>query len=376
MSDSVKRKIANVNNRTCFPTVKPQSKFGVVFEPKESFAYSHHPHICFFKGAFYASWSCGIENEDDCEQKIMLATSTDGLCWQNQAPLVTPDVVGDKKGVLSCCGLYSNGESLNLYFGYYRYSLLSENGTRLKEDAFHKDTTLFVTTTTDGKNWTKPQNLGVPITPNFGPQPTKSGRLLISGNVCFPYSDDKSGLSGWKIGGIYGDAFGDKPPIDDSESIRHVTKANGWACNLICEGSFFQSGDVIRMMLRSNSDYMWIAESYDDGASWTAPQKTGFTNGNTKFHFGELPDGRFYCVNNSVIANDRYPLNLHLSKDGVNFDQSYILRDEPYSIRYRGLYKGGAYAYPHSIVVDNRLYVIYSKCKEAIEVTVIDIDKL
>ena len=121
---------------------------------------------------------------------------------------------------------------------------------------------------------------------------------------------------------------------------------------------------------------MWLSVSLDNGESWSEPQKTRFTNDNTKFHFGRLKGGKYYCVNNSCLPNDRYPLNPHLSSDGVSFSESYIFRDEPYSRKYRGMHKGSAYAYPHSIEHDGKLYVIYSKCKETIEVTVLDLDFL
>ena len=60
---------------------------------------------------------------------------------------------------------------------------------------------------------------------------------------------------------------------------------------------------------------------------------------------------------------------LCVSEDGENFDRHYTLRDEPYTKKYPGLYKGGVYGYPVSLVHDGYLYVIYSKHKEAIEVT-------
>jgi len=376
MSDSALRKITAPNNRTNAPTTKLLSKIGTVFEPSEGSAYAHHPHICFFNGKFYAAWSCGIKNEDDCGQRVMLASSVDGLNWTNQRVLVSPKALGNEKATLTACGFYAYGDRLNLYFGSYAYDTLGEDGFRLPVDAHHTDTGLYVITTENGEDWSMPKDLNLPIVPNFGPTATNSGRLIIAGSVCFPYTDDPSGLTGWKISGIYGDAFKDMPFADDSESIHMVTKRNGWACNLICEGSFYELDGAIYMLLRSNSDYMWLSVSFDDGESWTAPQKTRFTNGNTKFHFGRLSSGKYYCVNNSCVANDRYPLNLHLSGDGVNFNESYILRDEPYSIKYHGLYKGGAYAYPHSIEKDGKLYVIYSKCKETIEVTVLDLDEL
>ena len=371
------RKVAPINNRTSKPTVKPDSTFYTVFSPSEGQAYAHHPSICDFDGKLYAIWSVGIKNEDDCGQKVMISSSADGENWSEPKNLITPAEIGTSKTVLTACGLYSDGKTLHVYFGKYDYSVVGEDGFRLPGDCNHVGAELYCISSSDGVNWDAPKSMKMPIISNHPPVKTASGKLILPASVTFPYTNDLSGQDGWVVTGIYGDAFKDRPVVDDSESIHYVTKFNGWNCNLICEGSLLQADDgTLRMLLRSNSDYMWISESYDDGESWTAPQKTRFTNGNTKFHFGKLPSGKFYCINNSVISNDRYPLNLHLSDDGINFDQSYILRDEPYEIKYRGLYKGGAYAYPHSAVWKDCLYVIYSKCKETIEVTKLDLKNL
>ncbi len=66
-----------------------------------------------------------------------------------------------------------------------------------------RTTSLWAMTTTDGQHWSQPIDMHAPIVPNHGPQPTRSGRLVISGNISFPYSDDPSGLSGWTMTGIY-----------------------------------------------------------------------------------------------------------------------------------------------------------------------------
>lgn len=53
---------------------------------------------------------------------------------------------------------------------------------------------------------------------------------------------------------------------------------------------------VIHMQLRTNSELLWQTKSADDGATWSPPHATGFSDNATKFHYGRLPDGRFYYV--------------------------------------------------------------------------------
>ena len=55
----------------------------------------------------------------------------------------------------------------------------------------------------------------------------------------------------------------------------------------------------------------------------------------------------------------RIPLVLSTSRDGVNFDRHFILGDQHYKRRFDGAAKGGDYSYPHSLVYDGRLYVMW-----------------
>jgi len=130
------------------------------------------------------------------------------------------------------------------------------------------------------------------------------------------------------------------------------------------------------MMLRSNTVTLWHSESRDNGESWSAPVITGYTDDGSKSHFGRLPDGRIYGVSNPIVRSGRDPLAMCISEDGEHFDRHYILRDEPYKMKKEGLYKGGLYAYPHTFIKDGYMYVIYSKRKETIEVTKLNVDQL
>ncbi len=374
--NTISHKIADVNNKTEEPIIKLPSQKGVVFSPREGLSYAHHAFIYFFKGKLYACFSGGIKNEDDCGQSIMLSTSDDGINWSEPYAVISPTFFSKPKAVLTASGFYSDGNTLNLYFGYFEYAKIGEDGYRLAVDAHHTNTQLFVLRSNDGTKWDKPIGLNLPVVANHPPQITSTGRLIISGSIVFQYSDNKNGVDEWKTAGIYGNAFPSGTVTDDSESIHMVTKTNGFECNLICEGSFYECNGVLRMLLRSNSDYMWISESYDNGETWTRPQKTEFTNTNAKFHFGKLDGNRYYCINNANISSDRYPLNLHVSLDGINFNKTFVLRDEHYQMQFAGLFKGGAYAYPHSIVHTGYLYVIYSMRKERIEVTKLNLNEL
>lgn len=337
-----------------------------LYEPAGEWTYSHHPSVTYFNGRFYAMWSNGRQDEDAPGQRVLYCSSGDFLHWSTPEPLLGPVQGRHSEVVLTAAGFHQHGGTLVAYAGRYEYAADHlDNGQRKREDAAHRDTGLMAVTSTDGATWSEPRDLGLPVVPNHPPQATRSGRLILCGNVAFPYTDNPNGLDGWRMAGIY-------PPemaaelFDDSEGFRIVQKRAGWPVGL-CEGSFYQMDDgVLHMLLRSGTPVLWTTESDDDGAHWTPPQPTSFSDDVAKFHCGRLPDGRFYHIGNTDPRGSRNPLVLSLSKDGIRFDRHYVLADEPREMNYPGLHKGGIYGYPHSMVRDGNLYVIVSICKESV----------
>ena len=136
--------------------------------------------------------------------------------------------------------------------------------------------------------------------------------------------------------------------------------------------AFYQTDDrVLHMLLRNtargNDCRLWLTESHDNGTTWSTPVETDFSDTDAKFHFGRLPDGRYYYLGNPV-GGGRTPLVLSLGRDGVHFNQHLILGHAHYERRRPGAAKGGEYGYPHSIIHDGYLCVIVSRQKEAVEV--------
>ena len=336
---------------------RPRLESVFLYQPASNWTYSHHPSITFFKNRFYAIWSNGRKDEDAPGQRVLIATSADFRHWTAPIPLV--DSVTDSSGVervLTAAGFHQHDGTLVAYFGNY---------------GPNKETThLQAVTTRDGEHWSAVRDVGVPVNPNHGPQRTASGRLIIAGNISFPYSDDPSGLVGWRMTGIYPAAMA-ATIKDDPASFWDVAKRQGWSAAL-CEGSFYQTDDgVLHMPLRNTARQrahrLWLTESRDNGATWSTPVETEFSDTNAKFHFGRLPGGRFYYVGNP-IGSGRTPLVLSLSRDGVVFDRHFILGETPYPKRHAGAAKGGEYGYPHTLIHDGHLHVIVSRQKEAVQV--------
>jgi hypothetical protein len=335
---------------------RPKIESVFISRPGTDWTYSHHPHLAFFKGRLYAIWSNGRKTEDQSGQRVMVSSSSDFTNWTALRPLV--DTVRNAAGmeeVLTASGLYQYG---NLLIAYVQIA-----------DAHKKNQVVWALTTTDGEHWSAPRNLGLPISPpNHGPEVLASGRLIISGNTEYPWSDNPSGLGYWHMAGI-----GSLPK--KAKIRRELQIPPGYDP---CEASFYQTDDgIIHMLLRNGvkeiPHRLWLTESRDNGLTWSTPVPTGFSDANSKFHFGRLPDGRFYYVGNPLWH--RTPLILSLSRDGVHFNQHYILAEAHHELP-KTSDEYGYPAYPTSMVHDGHLYVIVSRDKNKIEMLRVALNEL
>ncbi|MEO7120956.1 MAG: exo-alpha-sialidase [Ginsengibacter sp.] len=337
----------------------------IVYRPHTAWFYSHHASIAHFKNKFIAIWSNGMKDEDQPGQRVVFATSKDFFHWSKPKPLAIPSVFNnDTLNILTAAGFHRFNDTLVAYYGEY---------------SPHKTNThLWAKISIDGEYWSDPIDMHVPVNPNHGPEKIASGRLIISGNFTFPYTDDYRGLSGWKMASFYADSLYKE---DNPATFYSPAKKN----NLppLCEGSFFQTDDgIIHMLLRVTGNgwhgKLWLTESSDNGLHWSFPTETNFTDNDSKFHFGRLPDKRFYYVGipDTLHHYARTPLVLSLSSDGKLFDKNYIIADEPYTLQKKGLYKDGQYGYPHTIIYNGYMYVIISRQKEAIEVLCFKLSQL
>jgi len=334
-----------------------QIQRSMVYVPDTAWLYSHHASITHFRNLFIAAWSNGIKDEDKPGQRVEYSISADGMYWSRPMLLAQPSVYrGDTLNVLTAAGFHQFGDTLVAYYGEY--------------SPHRTNTHLWAKATLDGIDWSAPMDMHIPVNPNHGPQQIAGGRLIISGNFTFPYTDDESGLRGWKMSSFYPDSL-----YKEDNPATFYAPAEKLQLPPLCEGSFYQTQDgVLHMLLRVTGKgwkgKLWLTESKDNGATWGLPVETAFTDNDSKFHFGELPGGGFYYVGipDTLHHYDRNPLVLAISIDGLHFNEQYIIADEPYTMKQDGLWKGGEYGYPHTIIVDGYMYVIVSRKKEAVEV--------
>jgi hypothetical protein len=336
-----------------------------IYVPEHRWMYSHHPHITRFKNQFIAIWSNGMVDEDASGQRVVFSVSKDFFHWSEPQALATPSAYDDQSfNVLTAAGFHQYKDTLVAYYGAY-----SPKRT---------NTHLWAKWSTDGRHWSQPVDLQLPVNPNHGPQATSSGRLIISGNFTFPYTDDRGGLRGWKLSSFYPESL-----YKEDNPATFYAPAERLQLPPLCEGSFFQTKDgVLHTLLRVTGKgwkgRLWLTESRDNGQSWSLPVETPFTDNDSKFHFGKLPDGRFYYVGipDTVRHYNRNPLVLSISKDGRRFHDHYIIADSEYNLKKEGLWKGGQYGYPHTMIHEGYMYIIVSRQKEAIEVLRFKLDQL
>jgi len=363
---SVSRYAAMMNNERKEVITKIDSLCISVAEVDPDWAFTHHAMITVFQDVFYAMWSSGRIHEDDCGQRILYATSRDGVNWGEPIPLIDSLQGQYSEEVLTAGGFYVNGDTLVAYAFVYEYqkqALSAENCRPMEgSTAFSNFRTLYMTTT-DGTNWSEPDKLPLSdFAINTPPITLQSGRLLMCAMNTFAYTDYADGINGWKKVGI---------SQADLEKVQAVS-------GILCEAACFQTPEgIINMLFRNLGDsFVYCAQSYDDGETFTKPYRTNITNDNSKFCVGILPDGQYYYIGNTYPESGRNPLVICLSTDGCDFSRQFVLRDEVYQRQYDGFAKGGTYGYPQAIVEGEYLYVIYTKQKECVEITRIALSDL
>jgi predicted neuraminidase len=119
----------------------------------------------------------------------------------------------------------------------------------------------------------------------------------------------------------------------------------------------------LRLYARSTAETgkIVIADSYDQGMSWTQGRAINVLNPNSGIDALTLQDGRIALVYNNT-AEGRSPLNVAISKDGEHFTMLYTLEDTP----------GEEFSYPSMIQTkDGLIHITYTWKRKCIKHMVI-----
>ncbi len=353
--------------------VRLDAEHRTVFRSVVGRAYSHQAQVTSLDGRLYVSWSLGVRDEEEPGQIVVFATSADqGLTWSEPSTIMDVRPGAHADWVAGSTGIRIHDGRLIAYVAEWEYGPLALDESRRLSGGnhdHHLGTRTRARASSDGgASWSEPVDVMPRIATYHAPSATASGRLILPGHVTYPYTDDPAGLIGWTYSGLsrLPDDF-----VDDTMGWDYGREARNDPL-VFNEGSFFQTDDgVIHMMLRTESDRLWITESRDDGGTWSEPLMTHYTDGICRVHFGRLADGRFFGLGTPDPSNvwGRTPVVLALSEDGVAFDRHFIVGDEPEQPpRVPGLGKKGRYGYPYLHVMGDMAFVVYSVAKEDIAV--------
>ncbi|MFO7923553.1 MAG: sialidase family protein [Bacteroidales bacterium] len=201
----------------------------------------------------------------------------------------------------------------------------------------------------NGKTWSDATRLPEDI---FGP--VKNKPVLIDGNklIC-PSSTEHDG---WRVHFEITEDFGKTwrivGPIDEEKNF-----------NIIQPSILFHDDGRLQILARSRENYVISSWSEDKGESWSPPEPTYLPNPNSGTDAVTLQNGlQLIVYNHSHLTEGRWggprtPLNVAVSKDGINWETMHVLEDEP-----------GEYSYPAVIQGENGIiHITYTWNRERIK---------
>lgn len=330
----------------------------VVSDVRAKKGVNQHNYLLHHDGRFWAMWSDGPRVEDMGGQRVMYATSRDGLKWAAPQPITPyPPRTGPdsphyntrhKEGLryISRGFWVRDGQllalvSLDEASGFF--------GPSLELRAFRWNA--------GAAGWEDAGIVQKDAINNFPPQKLPSGEWAMTRRR-HDYKD--TGVQ-FLIGGV--DA------LDRWISVPVVRGAGG-DVTLKAEEPIWWTlpdGNLVALFRdNGNSRCLFRAFSTDGGRTWSTPVQTDFPDARSKLYGLRLRDGRYVLVSNAN-PKKRDPLTLALSDDGIVFNKLlYVV--------------GGRHVdYPHMIEHDGFLYIAHSGGKQSVEiqcVRIADVDRV
>ncbi len=345
----------------------------------ETGTFSHHSHICYYKGVFFATWDNQVNDENASGQRGLFRRSTDqGRTWSETRELFPPldKRVPASEAFIGTRFMTSNGFAELDDILYAVTDVAEWSGPDVEGKKRVPVGRLCRTVDVDG-------NLGEP----FWLAEAAPGSL--DGFPSFPAGEpslvEKLNAHFLKPGNELQLDFSTQKPLSDdnhrlTEPVPSYRLANGTWVRLYRDMGY-KGAQTQKEKEESKSRRNYASFSYDNGQTWTVPARTGIPDACARSNAGKLPDGQVYVINNIIPMNPgglggRSMLAISLSEDGMVFDRVAIIRFMPPPLRYMGLEKTVGFQYPHSVVVENNLWVIYSVNKEDVQITKIPLEEL
>jgi predicted neuraminidase len=226
-----------------------------------------------------------------------------------------------------------------------------------------------------GHTWTAPVEL---VKGDVGGRgPVKNKPIMLSGGAILAPASIEAAVN-WNGFTELWDAFVDVSydngltwsksiiPLDHEALASHHDKALK-ATGVIQPTLWESAAGHVHMLMRSTGGRMYRSDSADGGATWCEAYPTELPNNNSGIDLVKLDNGLLALAFNPVSSTwgKRTPLVIRLSADnGANWDNEFVLEDEP-----------GGYAYPALVAKGGDLYVTYTWKRERIAFRKIHIDQ-
>ncbi len=345
--------------------------------------FSHHGYLAYHKGVLFAAWDSHARDENSSGQHGVFRYSADGgETWSPRKPLFPP--LADKvswseanqsnpfqtsQGFAEIDGrLYAvTCVDKALKEKVYRFNEVSRIRVGFLAREVHADGTL-------GEVFWLSETAPEPE-PGYPALPAGDRRLVAKINAHFEEPANLLQL-----------LFKPRQHPDSDDDHRMTEPTQTWRLDDGTWVRLYRNQGTIHGKSRAGIEASrprrhYAAFSFDNGKTWTAPTRTNFPDTGSRANAGRLPNGQFYVINNplpmSAREGGRALLAISLSHDGLIFDRMAVIRFVAPPTRYPGKAKGGGgYQYPHSVVVGENLWVIYSVNKEDMEVARIPLSEL
>ena len=354
-----------------YPSI-PGARHARILTTDEAYGgYNHHAKIVRFGGRFYAAWSNSRYDEDGPGQRVLMATSEDGLSWsapRELIPSLSPESPWGRPGYFMQAGEFFewNGRlfGVGAVTEIVRWTNREKTVTAAFYDARKHGWPVYESFGFVVREIRADGSLGKVAANEVFSAKAKSEKLIRPvPSVDEVYSGLKRPATPWDLA----DAFRQIPERRMCEPTVWKSPSGGWTC-------LFRDD--------SGSNRKWMCFS-QDGKAWTKPAMTDMFDAPSQDCQVTLPDGRILLFGNhrgkgkvdkQKRWRDRDPLMVSVSDDGRTFSRTHTVVEGYHVQRVKGpRARGGSAQYPRAILVGNNVHVVYSNGKEDIETTVFDV---
>lgn len=310
--------------------------------------YNHHVVMYVYKSIVYLMTSTGNSDEDDAGQYVRYSYSSNyGQTWTTHSTLIPPiSAVGTAAGaVLTPAKFIEYNSRLYAIVNYNAKSALETPLAILAIDVEEatKGTPFFIYPTSS-----------VPTAPSGYPQYAYNSTYAPSlrSLVVLPQN---------------------YPVYDYSVKVINGDLHSGY---IEISTSVIDLGVVQFARKYPGSDKFCYYRTSNSGLPTSAFVATAIPSAPSVTLLKRLSDSRYACITNTVVATtySRKDMIISIATDRLKFFKSYFLESNiSETPTYSGVAKGGGSAYFDSVEINGKLIVGWSRAKEEVKVTIIDL---